>query len=71
MTNITIELPGLSEWFDTIEARHGDVEKELAYIRADLENCHAILGDIRLHSLPPFKQTITPHSGAVDEYDII
>ena len=46
MTNVTIELPGLSEWFDTIEARHGDVEKELAYIRADLENCHAILGDI-------------------------
>lgn len=71
MTNVTIELPGLSEWFDTIEARHGDVEKELAYIRADLENYHAILGDIRLHSLPPFKQTITPHSGAVDEYDII
>lgn len=71
MTNVTIELPGLSEWFDTIKARHGELEEELSYIRADLENYREMLDDIRLHSLPPFKQTITPHSGEVVDYDII
>lgn len=71
MTNVTIELPGLSDWFDTIKARHGDLEEELSYIRADLENHRAILDDIRLHSFPPFKQTITPHKSEMDDYDII
>ena len=71
MTNVTIELPGLSDWLDAMEARNDGVEKELSYIRADLENCRAILGDVRLHSFPPFEQVITPHKGEVDEYDII
>lgn len=71
MTDVTIELPGLSDWFDTIKARHGELEEELSYIRADLENCHAILGDIRLHSFSPFRQAITPHKSEVDDYDII
>lgn len=71
MTDVTIELPGLSDWFDTIKARHGDLEEELSYIRADLENHRAILDDIRLHSFPPFKQIITPHKGEMDDYDII
>lgn len=71
MTDVTIELPGLPDWFDTIKARHGELEEELSYIRADLENCRVMLDNIRLHSLPPFKQTITPHSGEVVDYDII
>lgn len=71
MTNVTIELPGLSDWLDAMKARNDDVEKELSYIRADLENYRAILDDIQLHSFPSFKQTITPHSVEVDEYDII
>lgn len=71
MTDVTIELPGLSDWFDAIKARHGELEEELSYIRADLENYHAILGDIRLHSFPPFGQTITPHIDGVVDYDII
>lgn len=71
MTDVTIELPGLSDWFDTIKARHGDLEEELSYIRADLENCHAILDDIQLPSFPHFEQAITPHKGEVDDYDII
>lgn len=71
MTDVTIELPGLSDWFDTIKARHGELEEELSYIRADLENHRAILGDIRLCSLPSLKPTITPHSSEVVDYDII
>ena len=71
MTDVTIELPGLSDWFDTIKARHGELEEELSYIRADLENYHAILGDIRLRSFPPFGQAITPHIDGVVDYDII
>lgn len=71
MTDVTIELPGLSDWFDAIKARHGDLEEELSYIRADLENHRAILDDIRLHSFPPFARAITPHKGEVDDYDII
>lgn len=71
MTDVTIELPGLSDWFDTIKARHGELEEELSYIRADLERCRAILGDAQLHSFPPFEQAITPHGGKVDDYDII
>ena len=71
MNNLIIEPPGLSDWFDTIKARHGDLEEELSYIRADLESCRAILGDIRLHSFPPFEQEIAPYHGEVNEYDII
>lgn len=71
MNNLIIEPPGLSDWFDTIKARHGELEEELSYIRADLENYRVMLDNIRLHSLPPFKQTITPHSDEVVDYDII
>ena len=71
MTNITIELPGLSDWFDTIRARHGDVERKLSAVRGELENHRAMLDDIRLHSFPPFEQAITPHKDKVDDYDII
>lgn len=71
MTDVTIELPGLSDWFDTIKARHGELEEELSYIRADLENYRVMLDNIRLHSFPPFRQAITPHKSEVDDYDII
>lgn len=78
MTNITIELPGVSDWFDTIKARHEDVERKLSAVRGELENHRAMLDDIRLHiddirlhSFPPFEQAITPHKDKVDDYDII